>query len=137
MHVLAQTEAGTTPDAFRDYMRKISRYPLLSGEEEIALSRRYANGDLMAKQQLINSNLRLVVSIAGHYYKGKLPLLDLVQEGNVGLIKAIEKFDPKFGCKVSTYATWWIRQAVIRAIGNQANTIRQPLHIPPPCSAVR
>ncbi|MBX9769722.1 MAG: sigma-70 family RNA polymerase sigma factor [Candidatus Obscuribacterales bacterium] len=125
----SDAEVGTVPDAVKGYLRDIARYPLLSGEEEIALARRYANGDLAAKQRLINSNLRLVVSIVSHYNKGTLPLLDLIQEGNLGLIKAIEKFDPQLGYKVSTYATWWIRQAVTRAIENQTNIIRQPVHM--------
>ena len=111
------------------YLREIARIPLLSREEETALGRRIQAGDEAAKQRLIEANLRLVVQIARRYRNRGLPLPDLIEEGNLGLIRAVEKFDPERGTRFATYATWWIRQAVVRAIANQARTIRLPVHV--------
>lgn len=111
------------------YMREISKYELLTAEEEVKLSRAIAKGDEEARQRMINANLRLVVKIARRYVNRGLPLEDLIEEGNLGLMRAVEKFDEAHGCRFSTYATWWIRQAVERAIMNQARTIRLPVHI--------
>jgi len=111
------------------YMREISRYQLLTPEEEVALSKRIADGDEEARQFMIKANLRLVVKIARRYMHRGLALGDLIEEGNIGLMRAVEKFDAAYGCRFSTYATWWIRQAVERAIMNQARTIRLPVHI--------
>jgi len=111
------------------YMRDISRYALLTAAEEIALSIRIGNGDEDARHHMIQTNLRLVVKISRRYLNRGIPLSDLIEEGNVGLIRAVEKFDAAHGCRFSTYATWWVRQAVERAIMNQARTIRVPIHI--------
>lgn len=111
------------------YMREISRYDLLTAQEEIDLSRAIAKGDESARNQMIKSNLRLVVKIARRYIHRGLPLSDLIEEGNIGLMRAVEKFDDAHGCRFSTYATWWIRQSVERAIMNQARTIRLPVHV--------
>jgi RNA polymerase primary sigma factor len=111
------------------YMREISRYDLLTAEEEIALSRRIAKGEDHARQHMINANLRLVVKIARRYINRGMPLADLIEEGNIGLMRAVEKFDDKHGCRFSTYATWWIRQAITRAIADQSRTIRVPVHM--------
>ncbi|RMH59255.1 MAG: sigma-70 family RNA polymerase sigma factor [Zetaproteobacteria bacterium] len=111
------------------YMRDISQHELLSAEDEVRLAKRIADGDEEAKQRMINANLRLVVKIARRYMYRGLPLEDLIEEGNLGLMHAVEKFDHAHGCRFSTYATWWIRQAVERAIMNQARTIRLPVHI--------
>jgi RNA polymerase primary sigma factor len=116
-------------DAIRSYLYEIGRIPLLTGEEEVILAKRIENGDEEATQLLITANLRLVVSIAKKYSKSNLELLDLIQEGNIGLMRAVEKFDYKKGFKFSTYATWWIRQAITRAIADQARTIRVPVHM--------
>jgi RNA polymerase primary sigma factor len=116
-------------DTVRMYLRDIGRIPLLKKEEEVALAKRIAEGDQTAKRQLVEANLRLVVSIAKKYIGRGLQLLDLIQEGNTGLIKAAEKFDHTKGFKFSTYATWWIRQAITRAIADQARTIRIPVHM--------
>ncbi len=116
-------------DVTRIYLSEIGRAPLLTAEEEIELSRAARNGCLASRQRMIESNLRLVVNVARHYVKRGLPLLDLVEEGNLGLIRAVEKFDPERGCRFSTYATWWIRQSVERAIMNQCRTVRLPIHI--------
>jgi len=116
-------------DPMTMYMRDISRYELLSAEDEIQLSRRIAKGDDQARRHMINANLRLVVKIARRYLNRGLPLADLIEEGNMGLMHAVEKFDDAHGCRFSTYATWWIRQAVERAIMNQARTIRLPVHV--------
>lgn len=116
-------------DTVRMYLREIGKYPLLTPEEEIVLAKRYKAGDLRAKHKLVNSNLRLVVSIAKKYTGRGMLFLDLVQEGNLGLIRAVEKFDYRKGYKFSTYATWWIRQAITRAIADQARTIRIPVHM--------
>jgi len=116
-------------DSVRIYLREIARHKLLTGREEIELARLIKQGDAVAKRKLIQSNLRLVVSIAKRYRHHGLGLQDLVQEGSLGLMRAVEKFDPERGNKFSTYATWWIRQAVTRAIANKARTIRVPVHM--------
>ncbi len=119
----------TLNDPVKLYLKEIGRVPLLSGEEEIELAQKILDGDKMAKQRLTEANLRLVVSIAKRYVGRGMHFLDLIQEGNVGLIKAVEKFDHTKGFKFSTYATWWIRQAITRAIADQARTIRIPVHM--------
>lgn len=111
------------------YMREISRYDLLTAEQEVELARAIATGSEAARQKMINANLRLVVKIARRYINRGLPLPDLIEEGNIGLMRAVEKFDEAHGCRFSTYATWWIRQSVERAIMNQARTIRLPVHV--------
>ncbi len=121
--------ADISDDSVRMYLREIGRIPLLNSEEEIRLAKRMGQGDITAKKRLIEANLRLVVSIAKKYIGRGLTLLDLIQEGNTGLLRAVEKFDYKKGFKFSTYATWWIRQAITRAIADQARTIRIPVHM--------
>ena len=116
-------------DPVRMYLKEIGKVPLLSAEEEVELARRMADGDEDAKKRLAEANLRLVVSIAKRYVGRGMLFLDLIQEGNLGLIKAVEKFDYHKGFKFSTYATWWIRQAITRAIADQARTIRIPVHM--------
>lgn len=116
-------------DSVRLYLREIGKIPLLSAEEELALAQRVVAGDKEAKDQMAEANMRLVVSIAKRYVGRGLDLLDLIQEGNTGLLRAVEKFDPDKGFKFSTYATWWIRQAITRAIADQARTIRIPVHM--------
>ncbi|MCK5460382.1 RNA polymerase sigma factor RpoD [Candidatus Gracilibacteria bacterium] len=116
-------------DSVRMYLNEIGRVPLLNAKEEVELAKRIEKGDLSAKQKLAESNLRLVVSIAKRYIGRGLPFLDLMQEGNFGLLRAVEKFDYTKGFKFSTYATWWIRQAITRAIADQARTIRIPVHM--------
>ncbi|MDX8403370.1 MAG: sigma-70 family RNA polymerase sigma factor [Mariprofundaceae bacterium] len=111
------------------YMREISRYDLLTAQEEIDISRAIAKGDESSRLRMINANLRLVVKIARRYINRGLPLSDLIEEGNLGLMRAVEKFDDAYGCRFSTYATWWIRQSVERGIMNQARTIRLPVHV--------
>ncbi len=111
------------------YFKEISQIPLLSREQEVDLARRIAAGDETAKQRLIESNLRLVVQVARRYRNRGLPLSDLIEEGNIGLIRAVEKFDPSRGTRFSTYGTWWIRQAIARARANQARMIRLPVHV--------
>jgi RNA polymerase primary sigma factor len=120
---------GGISDPVRMYLKEIGRTPLLKFEQEIDLAKRYEKGERAAKQKLIESNLRLVVSIAKKYIGRGLSLLDLIQEGNQGLIRAVEKYDWRKGYKFSTYATWWIRQAITRAIADQARTIRIPVHM--------
>ena len=121
--------AVTVDDPVKVYLKEIGRVPLLSSEEEIDLAIRIDNGDVQAKQRLSEANLRLVVSIAKRYLGRGMQFLDLIQEGNLGLIKAVDKFDYTKGFKFSTYATWWIRQAITRAIADQARTIRIPVHM--------
>lgn len=116
-------------DSVRMYLSEIGRVPLIDGKKEVELARRIRKGDASAKQQLAEANLRLVVSIAKKYIGRGLSFLDLIQEGNIGLFRAVEKFDPERGFKFSTYATWWIRQAITRAIADQARTIRIPVHM--------
>src|SRR6185312_5669596 len=116
-------------DSVRLYLREIGKIPLLSAEEELALAQRVVAGDKDAKDKMAEANMRLVVSIAKRYVGRGLDLLDLIQEGNTGLLRAVEKFDPDRGFKFSTYATWWIRQAITRAIADQARTIRIPVHM--------
>jgi RNA polymerase primary sigma factor len=121
--------AAATTDALQLFLNEIRRYPLLTADQEIELSKRIEQGDLDAKERMINSNLRLVVSIAKKYQGQELSLLDLIQEGIFGLIRASEKFDWRKGYKFSTYATFWIRQAIQRGLANKARTIRIPVHI--------
>ena len=116
-------------DSVRLYLREIGKIPLLTADEELALAKRVVAGDKEAKDQMAEANMRLVVSIAKRYVGRGLDLLDLIQEGNTGLLRAVEKFDPDKGFKFSTYATWWIRQAITRAIADQARTIRIPVHM--------
>ncbi len=116
-------------DSVRLYLREIGKIPLLSSEDELALAQRVRKGEQLAKDQMAEANMRLVVSIAKRYVGRGLDLLDLIQEGNTGLLRAVEKFDPDKGFKFSTYATWWIRQAITRAIADQARTIRIPVHM--------
>ena len=124
-----EAEAGPTQDPLKLYVRQIGDGPLLTAAEERELARRKDAGDELAKQRLIECNLRLVMSITRNYTKAGVPLLDLIQEGNLGLIRAVEKFDWKLGYKLSTYATWWIRQSVTRALADQGRTIRLPVHV--------
>jgi RNA polymerase primary sigma factor len=116
-------------DSLRLYLREIGKVPLLTADQEVSLAKRIERGDMNAKQQMIEANLRLVVSIAKGYLGRGLSFLDLIQEGSLGLIRAVEKFDYRKGYKFSTYATWWIRQAVTRAIADKARTIRIPVHM--------
>ena len=127
--VLASTEGINIDDPVRMYLKEIGKVPLLSAAEEVEIAQRMAEGDPEAKHQLAEANLRLVVSIAKRYVGRGMLFLDLIQEGNLGLIKAVEKFDYRKGYKFSTYATWWIRQAITRAIADQARTIRIPVHM--------
>ena len=122
-------KAEATQDPLKLYVRAIGDGPLLTPAEERELARRKDEGDEEAKKKLIESNLRLVMSITRNYTKAGVPLLDLIQEGNLGLIRAVEKFDYKLGYKLSTYATWWIRQAITRALADQGRTIRLPVHV--------
>ena len=126
---LSVPEGVSIEDPVRMYLKEIGKVPLLSAEEEIELAKRMENGDQAAKKRLAEANLRLVVSIAKRYVGRGMLFLDLIQEGNLGLIKAVEKFDYTKGYKFSTYATWWIRQAITRAIADQARTIRIPVHM--------
>src|SRR5919108_4668421 len=119
----------TTTDALQLFLREIGRHPLLTAADEVELSKRIERGDMHAKKRMIECNLRLVVSIAKNYRNQGLPFLDLIQEGMFGLIRAVEKFEWQRGLKFSTYATWWIRQAVARAIADKARTIRVPVHV--------
>ena len=127
--VLASTEGINIDDPVRMYLKEIGKVPLLNAEQEIEIAQRMTEGELEAKHQLAEANLRLVVSIAKRYVGRGMLFLDLIQEGNLGLIKAVEKFDYRKGYKFSTYATWWIRQAITRAIADQARTIRIPVHM--------
>lgn len=126
-------EAGSIPDsqldATRLYLSEIGFSPLLTAQEEVTLARALQAGDEASRKRMIESNLRLVVKIARRYLNRGLPLLDLIEEGNIGLIRAVEKFDPERGFRFSTYATWWIRQTIERAIMNQTRTIRLPIHV--------
>ena len=124
--------AGEDPgssDSLALYLAEISRVPLLTAAQEVALAKRLERGDMAAKRQMVEANLRLVVSIAKRYRGQGLPFLDLIQEGTLGLVRAVEKFDHRRGFKFSTYATWWIRQAVARALADKARAIRMPVHV--------
>jgi len=122
-------EEGATTDPVRMYLKEIGKIPLLSSEDEMELAKRVSEGDEKAKKRMVEANLRLVVSVAKHYLGRGMQLLDLIQEGNMGLLKAVEKFDHTKGYKFSTYATWWIRQSITRAVADQARTIRIPVHM--------
>src|ERR1700741_566475 len=128
-HVPAEPAQAESDDALGAYLREIGRGTLLTKEQEIELAKQIEAGSEAARQRMTEANLRLVVSIAKKYQGRGLPLLDLIQEGNVGLMRAVAKFDYRRGFKFSTYATWWIPQAVLRSIGDQARTIRLPIHI--------
>src|SRR5690242_21681678 len=123
------SEQTSSEDPLKLYVRQIGGGALLTREEERELARRKDEGDEEAKRRLIESNLRLVMAITRNYTKASVPLLDLIQEGNLGLIRAVEKFDYRLGFKLSTYATWWIRQAITRALADQGRTIRLPVHV--------
>ncbi|WP_348550792.1 RNA polymerase sigma factor RpoS [Acidithiobacillus sp.] len=123
------TEHGPDWDATQCYLQEIGHNPLLSAEEEVTLGRLVQQGDAKARRRMIECNLRLVVRLARRYINRGLPLLDLIEEGNLGLIHAVEKFDPEKGFRFSTYATWWIRQNIERALMNQTRTIRLPIHV--------
>ena len=124
-----EPDTDSNIDSLRLYLRSIGRVPLLSTEEEVCLAKRVERGDMDAKQHMVEANLRLVVSIAKGYVGRGLTFLDLIQEGSLGLIRAVEKFDYRRGYKFSTYATWWIRQSVTRAIADKGRTIRIPVHV--------
>jgi RNA polymerase primary sigma factor len=126
---VATASAETTTDALQLFLREAGRHQLLTAAQEVELAKKIEAGDMLAKQHMIQANLRLVVSIAKNYRNQGLPFLDLIQEGTLGLIRAVEKFDWRRGFKFSTYATWWIRQAVARALADKARTIRMPVHI--------
>jgi RNA polymerase primary sigma factor len=128
-HTPNRIGAGSPANTLSLYLHEIGRYKLLTRAEEVQLAKRIERGDQQAKERLINANLRLVVSVAKHYQRPGIPLLDLIQEGTLGLIRASEKFDWRRGTKFSTYAIWWIRQAVDRAVCNQAEPIRIPVHV--------
>jgi RNA polymerase sigma factor (sigma-70 family) len=137
LDTLLDTEDTDQPEKTREtsranlavYLREIARIPLLTREEELDLARRAGAGDAAAKQRLTEANLRLVVQVARRYLHRGLPLPDLIEEGNIGLLRAVDKFEPERGLRFSTYAVWWIRQAVARALANQARTIRLPVHV--------
>ncbi len=129
LEVLATLDEGSVTDPVRQYLRDIGKVPLLNAQQEIDLAKRVEDGQQQAKHQLISANLRLVVSIAKKYVGRGMSLLDLIEEGNIGLMRAVEKYDWRRGYKFSTYATWWIRQAITRAIADQARTIRIPVHM--------
>src|ERR1041385_7343680 len=115
-------------EAIQIYLREIGQVPLLTPQEEVVLAKRIKRGDRKAREHMIRANLRLVVKIARDYENLGLPLLDLINEGNIGLMRAVEKFDPKKGAKLSTYAAWWIKQSIRRALSDQSKTIRLPVH---------
>ena len=127
--ITAENVDAFADDSVRLYLREIGKIPLLTPEEEAELAKRIVKGDKKAKDKMVESNMRLVVSIAKRYGGRGLDFLDLIQEGNTGLLRAVEKFDPDKGFKFSTYATWWVRQAITRAIADQARTIRIPVHM--------
>lgn len=129
IEMLASMDEGSVTDPVRQYLREIGRVSLLTAAEEIELAKRSEKGERLAKDRLISANLRLVVSIAKKYVGRGMSLLDLIEEGNMGLMRAVEKYDWKRGFKFSTYATWWIRQAITRALADQARTIRIPVHM--------
>src|SRR5882672_10895008 len=119
------------------YLQEIGRIPLLTQQQEIELAAKIKKGDAAARERMINANLRLVVTIARDYLNLGLPLLDLISEGNIGLIKAVERFDPAKGAKLSTYAMWWIKQSIKRALANDSKTIRLPVHLGEKLAKVR
>src|ERR1700719_1129254 len=121
--------AENSDSAMKVYLREIGRIPLLTPQQEIELAAKIRNGDRKARALMISSNLRLVVTISQDYANLGLPLLDVISEGNIGLMTAIDRFDPSKGAKLSTYAAWWIRQSIKRALSNQAKTIRLPVHL--------
>jgi RNA polymerase primary sigma factor len=125
----AVDQRGAIDDSVKQYLKEIGSYPLLTAEQELQLAEKVSHGDLRARQKLIEANLRLVVSIAKRYANQGLPLLDLIQEGNIGLMRAAQKFDYKRGFRFSTYATWWIRQAISRTIAEHSRTIHIPVHV--------
>ncbi len=127
--ITAENVDAFADDSVRMYLREIGKIPLLTAEEEADLAQRIVKGDKKAKDKMVESNMRLVVSIAKRYGGRGLDFLDLIQEGNTGLLRAVDKFDPAKGFKFSTYATWWVRQAITRAIADQARTIRIPVHM--------
>ena len=129
IEILSKLGGAESTDPVRQYLREIGKVPLLTAEEEVELAKSFEKGEKRAKDKIIQSNLRLVVSIAKKYIGRGMSLLDLIQEGNQGLIRAVEKYDWRKGFKFSTYATWWIRQAITRAIADQARTIRIPVHM--------
>jgi len=122
-------DSSSSDDAIKLYLKEIQKTKLLTAEEERALARRIDSGDMAARDHMIESNLRLVVKIAKRYMNRGLPFLDLIEEGNLGLIKAVERFKLSKECRFSTYATWWIRQSIERALVNQSRTIRLPVHV--------
>lgn len=126
---IANQRAEVTVDVTQKYLNEIGARPLLTQEEELALTRRVRAGDFAARQEMVERNLRLVVSIARHYMNRGLPLLDLIEEGNLGLMHALDKFDPERGFRFSTYASWWIRQGIERAVLNQGRLVRLPVHL--------
>lgn len=126
---LNSSDLRPNTDAFTLYLREIGQTPLITPKEEIALAARIKKGDKVAREQMIKANLRLVVKIARDYENYGMPLLDLISEGNIGLMKAVERFDPNKGAKLSTYAAWWIKQGIRRAISDQSKTIRLPVHV--------
>ncbi len=138
--VAAEPAPAAEPEFLNDvtqiYLNEIGANPLLTAEQELDFARRTRSGDLAARQQMIERNLRLVVNVAKHYLNRGMPLLDLIEEGNLGLIHALDKFDPERGFRFSTYATWWIRQNIERAIMNQSRTIRLPVHVVKELNAV-
>src|SRR5436305_6458897 len=115
--------------ALKRYLQEIGQFPLLTPQQEVELAGKIRKGDAAARERMINANLRLVVTIARDYANFGLPLLDLMSEGNIGLTKAVERFDPNTGAKLSTYAMWWIKQSIKRALPNQSKTIRVPVHL--------
>jgi RNA polymerase primary sigma factor len=129
LEILVGVKHGESLDPIKKYLKEIGRTPLLTFDEEVKLAKEYEKGNLKSKQKLIKANLRLVVSIAKKYLGRRLSFLDLIQEGNKGLIRGVEKYDWRRGYKFSTYATWWIRQAITRAIADQSRTIRIPVHM--------
>jgi len=129
VETLPDQETGRDHSAYRLYLQEIGQTKLLTQEEEVALAKRIRKGDRKAREQMIKANLRLVVKIARDYEGYGVPLLDLISEGNIGLIKAVERYDPDKGAKLSTYSAWWIKQAIRRALSNQSKTIRLPVHV--------